>query len=107
MTRLFVPGATRDDEEPSLFCTVPVDAEGTLCGACFYEDERSKYQRHVGACARENMEHIEAQRLAAKNPIFDENTWDPEISAHMRKVGERMRKEGRLVVRPNERAGFS
>jgi hypothetical protein len=32
--------------------------------------------------------------------------WDPEVEAHMREVGERMKREGRLTVKKNERAGF-
>jgi hypothetical protein len=35
--------------------------------------------------------------------VFDTDTWDPEYEAHMRRVGERMIREGRLVTRPNER----
>jgi hypothetical protein len=38
-------------------------------------------------------------------PVFEE--WDPEVAAHLRKVGERMVAEGRLEVKPSERAGFS
>jgi hypothetical protein len=104
MTRLFIPGVTRDDEDPQFVCTVPVDVAGTPCGREFYEDERLAFQHHVGACAREHMEHIQAQRLTARLPAFA--PWDEEVEAHMRVVGERMRREGRLTVRPNERAGF-
>jgi hypothetical protein len=105
MTRLFVPGVTRDDEEPSYVCTVPV-ADGEICGRCWYDGEERAYQAHVGRCAREHMDQINRERLAARAPAFDEETWDPEIAEHMRKVGERMLKEGRLTVNPNERAGF-
>jgi hypothetical protein len=45
------------------------------------------------------------ERLEERMPVFDE--WDPEVAAHMRKVGERMLEERRLEVKPSERAGFS
>jgi hypothetical protein len=43
------------------------------------------------------------KRLAVLQP----ESWDVEVEEHLRKVGERMKREGRLTVRPNERAGFS
>lgn len=103
---LIVPGVTHDDEEPLYVCTVPITMDGEICGRCWYAGEERAYQQHVGPCARSHLAEIQAQRLAARLPAFDENAWDPEIRAHMDKVGERMKKEGRLTVNPNEKAGF-
>jgi hypothetical protein len=64
-----------------------------------YEDPEPPVM--VGVCHTARAEH--KKRMA----VFDDDSWDPEIRQHMDKVGERMKREGRLVVRPNERAGFS
>lgn len=61
----------------------------------------------VGRCARNHMDELRSMRLKERMPVLDDDQWDSEIAAHMKKVGERMLKEGRLTVKPNERAGFS
>jgi hypothetical protein len=105
MTRLFVPGATRDEQEPKFVCRVPVNDDGELCGRLFYEDENRAFQLHATKCAAANRSHIEA---LSKARTLDGllSPWDPEVDEHMRKVGRQMRKEGRWTVNPNERAGF-
>jgi hypothetical protein len=94
MSVLWVP---RQYAERPLACTVPG------CEVRFYADQKDAWQRHVGNCARANMDRIKA---ATKLPAFMED-YDPEISQHMRGVGERMIEEGRLEIKANERAGFS
>lgn len=75
-----------------------------VCGALFFKGETVAWQKHVGKCARANIDRLRAQSLRARAPIFDENNWDPEVAAHLKKVGKRMLEEGRLEMRPNERA---
>ena len=93
---LLVP-RTLEDRPLTGRCTVPG------CGAVFYAGEEEAWQRHVGKCARANMDKIKA---ATKVPEFMED-YDPEISKHMRGVGKRMVEEGRLEIKASERAGFS
>jgi len=76
-----------------------------MCGEEF-PSQRAQEQ-HVGPCAREKMGEIHAALEVRRRSIFDSRNWDPEIAAHMRKVGERMKAEGRGEVLPSERAGFS
>lgn len=73
------------------------------CGARFYAGQELAWQKHVGRCARANLDRIHA--VMEKPPLMDD--FDPEVSKHMRGVGERMLEERRLEVKPNERAGFS
>ena len=83
-------------------CTVPG------CGQVFYAGQEDEWQKHVGWCARKNRDVIEEMIAARKKQmaVFQPETWDPEIREHMDKVGKRMIAEGRLTVKPNERAGF-
>jgi hypothetical protein len=62
-------------------------------------------QKHMAACARQNIDAIRAAAPSAKNKggPFDPETWDPEAEAHMREVGKRMLREGRLETLPSER----
>jgi hypothetical protein len=80
-----------------------------VCGAKFGEGSETAWQRHVGECARAHMDEIMAARpsQALKGGPFDPESWDPEVEAHMRKVGETMLREGRMEVLPHERAGHS
>lgn len=57
----------------------------------------------LGRCARNHPDEIEAAKLKNRIPIMDENQWNPDASAYLRKVGDRMIREGRLVMKPNER----
>jgi hypothetical protein len=68
--------------------------------------------RHGGASpdpgAPEAAEARILERQAEKKRLaFLHEDPDPEVTAHLKEVGKRMRKEGRWVVKKNERAGFS
>lgn len=78
-----------------------------LCETPFYSDRdlRAHFAtpEHKAAAEAEILEReAEKQRLA-----FLHHDPDPEVTEHLRKVGERMKAEGRWEVKPNERAGFS
>lgn len=89
-------------EDPAFVCRVPVGEED-MCGKVFYRHERAAFERHVGECARANMDAIHARSPRARMPVFDEENWDPEAAAYLKRVGERMLREGRLVTKKNER----
>jgi len=80
-----------------------------VCDATFYRGQEALWESHVGRCARAHLDEIRAQAPSHRNKgtVFDKNEWDPEVEAHMRRVGERMVREGRMIVLPHERAGFS
>lgn len=101
---IYVPSGY--EKQPTMVCRVIVDANGELCGKPFYPGEERSFERHVGDCARRHMDLIRAQSPRTRLPAFDEEAWDPEVSEHMRRVGRRMLEEGRLEVKPSERAGF-
>lgn len=77
----------------------PPTGHCNVCGEDLYGGVRSG-QQHIAACARA---HLDELRAAARPPVFDDSTVDTEVEAHMKKVGARMLREGRLVMRPNER----
>lgn len=91
MTHIWVPQDT--SRTPAYRCNI--------CGTRFYDGEQRQWQKHVGDCARANLDDL---KLLNK-PIFEDP--DPEVTVHLRKVGRRMIAEGRLEVKPEERAGFS
>lgn len=97
--RIYVPPGCEDRDLVGR-CLVPG------CGAVFYAGQEELWQRHVGDCARRNMDRLrEASRRRV--PAIIAEDFDPEVSAHMRRLGRRMLAEGRLEVKPSERAGFS
>lgn len=88
-------------DEPLIgHCTVPG------CGARFYKGQEDVWQKHVGDCARRNMDRIQAEVDAHRASPFNERHWDPEVAQHLRKVGERMKREGRYELLPSEAAGM-
>lgn len=90
-----------------MICRVIVSAsERVICGRIFEPGEKRAWQEHCGTCAMEHINEIRAASPRARMPVFDPASWDTEIEEHMRKVGERMRNEGRFEVRRSERAGF-
>lgn len=92
MSDLILPGVGRAD---------------WVCNMCGEElPNQRAHERHVGPCARSKMDEIHAAVEIRRRGIFDSRSWDPEVAEHMRKVGERMKEEGRLEVDPSERAGF-
>jgi hypothetical protein len=107
---LLLPGGVKPGPRtlhvPAQYATEEVVLVG--CGQTFYRGQEDEWQKHVGWCARKNMDAIRetvADIRERRGPL-DPAAWDPEIHEHMQKVGRRMRREGRLVVKPNERAGF-
>lgn len=78
-------------------CTVPG------CDLIFYAGEEQAWQRHVGRCARANMDRIQSVIESRHLPVFDD--WDPEVTAHFKKVRARMEAEGRWELKPRERTG--
>lgn len=101
--QLLVPRGYEDPEPPVMVGVC------TTCDARFYRGQEEDWQRHVGPCARAHLGEIMDARAAKKKRLaaLQPESWDVELEAHMAKVGERMKREGRLTVRPNERAGFS
>lgn len=81
-----------------------------LCRVCGSEFTRqTAWEYHVGRCARHNLDELQEERqrfLARANALGTAEHPDPELEEHMRKVGDRMLREGRLTVEPHERAGF-
>lgn len=78
-----------------------------ICGQPWYSERDMR--AHLASV--EHREAAEEHRLAerarkARVPFMQEDP-DPEVTAHMKKVGKRMLAEKRWVVKPNERAGFS
>jgi hypothetical protein len=91
---------------PRDYATGEVVGRCDLCELVFYDQAEAR--RHFERNARKHAElanEMRTERLEERMPVFED--WDPEISEHMRKVGERMVRERRLEVRPSERAGFS
>lgn len=80
-----------------------------LCDVPFYStrDAVAHLQtiEHADAVGRARAER--EQQKAMLPFIHDPEFGDPEIEAHMRRVGQRMRREGRWTVNPSEKAGFS
>jgi hypothetical protein len=79
-----------------------------LCECPFYSDR--DLRAHFGTIAHREAaqaaiqaEQRRKQRLAF---LHDPDLNDVEVEEHLRKVGQRMRREGRWEVRPNEKAGF-
>ena len=77
------------------------------CSICreFLHGTVGDMQKHMSACAREHIDEIRAaapsQRF--KDTVFDPTMWNPEVEAHLARVGERMLAEGRLEMLPSER----
>jgi hypothetical protein len=79
-----------------------------LCGAEFAEgDNVIAHMRKCVNAAGHDVQQDRIDKVDRLEIFLDPNAWDPEVEAHLRKVGERMRAEGRWEVKPNERAGFS
>lgn len=127
MSRLILPGEAQRPRD-SLQILVPCGYENgevvvvghcLICECKFYAGEEQAWQRHVGRCARENMDSIQQASLKQRMPVFDEETWDPEVQEHLKNgAGRRMReavdklgvaraiRDGHMEARPNEKAGL-
>lgn len=115
--RLILPGEPRrgplqilvprgHETKPIAVCRVPVGG-GRTCGTEFWPGQEAAFERHVRACVRKHEAEIHAESPRTRMPIFRPEAWDPELTAHMKRVGDRMLEEGRMTVKKNERAGFS
>ncbi len=85
----------------------PAVGECYMCGLQFAAGDN--VMAHLRSCVKDaGHDHrmAEEERKEAMH-IFSEEAWDPEVAAHLREVGKRMLREGRLETKPNERAGFS
>jgi hypothetical protein len=96
---------------PALIVPRNVDPVGecVLCEEVFYtqRDAARHFERNAERhleLAREAAGQLDLRPIEERIPILA--PWDPEVAAHMRKVGERMVREGRLTVKKSERAGF-
>jgi hypothetical protein len=70
-----------------------------LCGEEF--DRYRDMERHTVDCARVHLDELRAVGRARARDLFA--PWNPDAEAHLARVGERMLREGRLTMRPNER----
>ncbi len=95
MTGIILP-----DQDPTGYCGV--------CGEILTGGYRAS-RDHLTACAKQHIDSIRAAspQEREKGGPFDPESWDPEVEAHLKKVGEQMLKEGRWTVHPHEKAGFS
>lgn len=80
-----------------------------ICETIFGEGEEQAWQKHVGECARAHIDEIRASAPSERNKgtVWDDSELDPEVEQHMLAVGRRMLAEGRMEVKPHERAGLS
>lgn len=102
--RLFVPNG-HEDEAPIGHCWVCQMAKGVATK--FYAGEEEAWQRHVGLCARANMDVIRANSPFERNRdnVFGQSQ-DPEAEEHLLKIGRRMVAEGRYELKRSERAAL-
>jgi len=100
---IYVPGKYADTPGTRFVCRVPTGPR-SVCGAEF--TSHASLMRHLrNECVSRHEQEIRTLSLKQRMPMFQ--SWDPEVDAHMKKVRDRMLKEGRWHVKPNERAGFS
>lgn len=111
---------TRNDHRPSIVLprscadlAAPPPLVGKClvpgCGAVFYKGHEDAWQAHTARCGEEHIDDIRAMAPSERNKgtIFDHRDRDFEMERHFRRVREDMGREGRMTVKPNERAGFS
>lgn len=77
-----------------------------LCGQDLYGTV-DQNTRHLTACVRgEAGDRVLREREAHRQRLrifYDREMWNPDAEDHVKQVGDRMRAEGRLVMRPHER----
>lgn len=95
---LILPGHVAQQQEMVGVCS--------SCDKVFFRGEEQAWQKHVYECAMQQLPEILAARAEQKKrmAVFNES-WNPDVDEHLRKVGERMLREGRLVMRKSERIG--
>lgn len=88
---------------------IPRDQIGfcDICGVPFFSDRDARVHMGTPGHAEAVQAELTAERRRRDRLAFLHEDLDPEVTEHMRKVGKRMLEEGRMVVKPNERAGFS
>lgn len=110
--KLIIPGQPSPQDRLTIY--VPRGAERRktgecyLCGAEFAPGD--DVVAHMRSCVNGAGEDVRAERYdkVSRLEIFlDPNAWDPEVDEHLRRVGRRMLAEGRMELKPSERAGFS
>jgi hypothetical protein len=94
---LILPGRYAQPEPLVLVCST--------CDEVFEPGQERAFQKHVYKCAIDNLPAILEAREEQKRRmrIFQPAAWNPDVDAHLAKVGERMLREGRLVMRKSER----
>lgn len=98
---IYVPGSVADEHVPRFVCRVP-QGDGRVCGQTF--ETELAWESHMRGCvARTGEDRMRRDSPSVRMPVFDEASWDPEWAEHQRRIGERMRREGRWTTRPNER----
>lgn len=90
--RLLVPAGTNADRT--------VVGKCLPCGAEFYDP--ADYMRHVPRCGDLDELRAMAPSHTNRDSIFGEQYKDRELERHWRGVRERMKREQRTEVRPNE-----
>lgn len=76
-----------------------------LCGVPFFRDRDVK--QHLASPGHAEMvERAREARGRRDQRLAIMRHPDPEVAEHMAGVGRRMLREGRLTVKPSERAGF-
>lgn len=77
----------------------------STCDQVFYRGEEEAWQKHVYRCAMQRLPEVLEARAEQKRrmEIFQPGSWNPDVDAYLAKIGERMLREGRLVMRKSER----
>jgi hypothetical protein len=80
-----------------------------ICHVPFYS-QRDMAAHMATPEHKDAVDAAQAEREEQKRRLalfHDDEQADTEVEAHLKKVGERMKAEGRWEVKPSERAGFS
>jgi hypothetical protein len=79
---------------------------GQVIPVPFYSD-RDVVTHMASAAHKDRVELARAEEAQRKSRLEAfTTTSDPEIAAHLQKVGKKMLAEGRMVVKPHEKAGM-
>jgi hypothetical protein len=107
--QILVPRGFEDKPVGRCMACAPARARDGLGPLTFYAGQEEQWQAHVAACATRNLDDLRALAPSerAKGTIFAEDQQDRELEAHYAAVRERMRREGRTEVRPNELGGVN
>lgn len=110
MSRLVLPGGRSARRPVTVVVPHDWDRRATgFCGVCevpFYSDRDMRAHLRSGSHRDAIDEVMRARRQRAEKLAIFNTDPDPEVAEHMKRVGEAMLREGRMVVKKNERAGF-